>query len=582
MFAAGGGNGAVQLAPDAFTALGAEGLQRFHGLVEFVHGVEGRGVFFHIGRDHGLHPGDFAFQPAAFNALGNEPAVGFVVLGQGVFVAEDPGDQRPGIGGAAAHGGINGGVHRGGGAAGCREAAEGQVIVPGQDGQLAVSLVQVIVVYHHAGVAVVVTQEVMHRQVGDDLVLVHDLVQVLLGVQLAEGLDQAGLVLLAHVGLGVVEDVGVAVEIVVGIDQLHVVAAHAEVEAAKAAAPAAEHAAGGKVAAGRFAHGGHVLGHREPFTAAGEGEISAGHIGEAAVAARHLGHASAVRTAAGHAGEIAEGHAVRLAGGRGRFRFGRGGGIRRRGFGRLSVGFLVVLHAELFHIEIPAVAAAAAEAQAVGLIQLALRHAVAFHEGVFQAFHRQVQAPRLAVHGDLHIAAQGGGHAHLVHQGVGQIVLHHGGVLNHVVQAQFVQAVVGHALHEVVKFHLEGVPLGTQGGHGGQGGVALGADGHVVILFPVDRDIAVHIFLGCGVGNEIVPTVHGDVNGMHDALIEQEAFVPHGMAAVPAYRFHHAPQRQRQHQHQRCGRAADAIHRFCFQHGITPYNRRCSLPALRC
>ena len=112
---AGGRNGTLQLAPDAFAALGTEGLQGIHGLVEFIHGVEGRGIVFHVRRDQGLHPGDFAFQPAAFDALRNELAVNLMVLCQSVFVAEDPGDQGPGIGGAAAHRGIDGRVDGGGG-----------------------------------------------------------------------------------------------------------------------------------------------------------------------------------------------------------------------------------------------------------------------------------------------------------------------------------------------------------------------------------------------------------------------------------------------------------------------------------
>mgnify|MGYP004438555311 CR=1 FL=1 len=38
-----------------------------------------------------------------------------------------------------------------------------------------------------------------------------------------------------------------------------------------------------------------------------------------------------------------------------------------------------------------------AERQAVRLVQFALGHAVAFEEPFFDALHRQIQAPRLAV-----------------------------------------------------------------------------------------------------------------------------------------------------------------------------------------
>ena len=56
---------------------------------------------------------------------------------------------------------------------------------------------------------------------------VHDVFDVFPGVELADGLDEPGLIGLGDVGLGVVEDVRVAVGVVVGVLELHVAGAHA-------------------------------------------------------------------------------------------------------------------------------------------------------------------------------------------------------------------------------------------------------------------------------------------------------------------------------------------------------------------
>ena len=66
--------------------------------------------------------------------------------------------------------------------------------------------------YHHACIAVVIAQEVVHCQVGNDLILVHDVIQVILFIQLLQAFDQAGPVLFAQLRLGVVENIAVALE----------------------------------------------------------------------------------------------------------------------------------------------------------------------------------------------------------------------------------------------------------------------------------------------------------------------------------------------------------------------------------
>ena len=86
--------------------------------------------------------------------------------------------------------------------------------------------------HHHACVAVIVAGKIVHDQIANDFVPIHDAFNVLLRIQLAERFNQARLVLLADFRLGVVENVAVTVRVVVGINQLHVIAAHAEAETA--------------------------------------------------------------------------------------------------------------------------------------------------------------------------------------------------------------------------------------------------------------------------------------------------------------------------------------------------------------
>ena len=84
--------------------------------------------------------------------------------------------------------------------------------------------------HHRTGVAVIVAQEVMHRHVRNDRLGVDD--GGVAFVHRLQGGDQAGHILIGDIGLGVVEDVGIAGGIIIGIDQLHIAAAHAEHAAA--------------------------------------------------------------------------------------------------------------------------------------------------------------------------------------------------------------------------------------------------------------------------------------------------------------------------------------------------------------
>ena len=140
--------------------------------------------------------------------------------------------------------------------------------------------------------------------------------------------------------------------------------------------------------------------------------------------------------AAAAAGKIAAAHVGRAAGEAvGHLPVGEAGGGVRSGVFRCvrRCVFRCVLR-RIRHGEVLAVAAAAAHFGAVGLIQLAVVAAVAaLQEGLLHSFHRQIKPPVLAVHGEVGVAAQGGGHTHLLHHLIAKVVLHIGVVLNDIV-----------------------------------------------------------------------------------------------------------------------------------------------------
>ena len=226
---------------------------------------------------------------------------------------------------------------------------------------------------------------------------------------------------------------------------------------------------------------------------------------------------------------------------------------------------IVILDAELLKVEIPSVAAPAAEAHAVGLVQLAGGHVVALHEAILYTFHRQVQSPGLPVDGDLHIAAQRGWNAGPVHQRIGQVILHHGGVVDQIVQAQLVQAVIGFPLHILVKFDLEGILLAAHGSHRGKGCVSLGADAHIGDFLSIDGNAAFRIgFLGSG-SDHAVPIRDFNINRVNGAGIEQP-FIPHSDDALLTGCRLPRPDKCGQGQHDSERKAANPVDGFASGH----------------
>ncbi len=322
---------------------------------------------------------------------------------------------------------------------------------------------------HCAGVAVVVADIVVDHKVANHLLDIHHRGEVLSGRQLFQGLNQAALVSLGHAGFGILPDVGVALRVVVDILQLHISRAHAAPHARGRARllPSGPQGGGGVKALGR------------------------------------------VRNIKAAGGPFNGGHGRGLPAPRGRVPF------------RAAAGEVEAAHGKvLCH------APASPKAHAVRLVEPALvRAVIALQKGLLHPLHCQIQPPVLPVYGEKGEAAQGGLYPKGVHQGVGKIVLQHGGVLNQVVQAQLVQPIVGLAAVVVVELHLKAVALAAQSGHGGQRGVALCPNAHIFAGLPVNHHIGLIIFLVGGVGKQVFPVVHHNVDGVYPCVVKQTLLI---------------------------------------------------------
>ena len=163
---------------------------------------------------------------------------------------------------------------------------------------------------------------------------------------------------------------------------------------------------------------------------------------------------------------------------------------------------------------------------AIRLVQVAVGHTVISQdEAVFNGFYRQIQTPILTVDSNVHKAAQRSIGTEFIHHGVGQVVLHHGVVLDHIVQTQLVQAVIALGIIILIKLDLKAVPLGTHGGNRGQRGVSLAPNAHIAEGFAIDHHIAHGIDLALGSAQKRVPIVNHDVNGVDTAVIKQPVLI---------------------------------------------------------
>ena len=530
--ALGSGDFAAELPLHALGPKQAELLEGFRTGLKLRIGVEAVFILFHIGRDQGGYPVKFFREPAAFKHGLNKLGVFLMIQRQAVFAGRDPIGHGPVAVRAAGNQGVDGGIHSGGGVA-AGETAEGQVIIPRNHGQHAVFLIQIIIMHHGARIAVPIAHEIVHRHIHGHRIGIH--AGQVAFPQLFQCGDQPGLILFAGFGFGVIEDVGIAVRIVVDILQLHIAAAHAAEAAKPALAALAKGGRGVKA----------VL-------------IPAGHLRRRGA----IGRIGGCVIRGGHA--AGEAHPLRQWGERG------GRGAVGRG---LAIGPVIVFLLELLHIEIPAVAAAAAEAHAVGLIEVARIGAVsAFQKRVLHALHRQIEAPVFAVDIHLRVAAQGRGHAHAAHEGIAPVVLHISRVLNQVIQAELIQSAIGFARLIMVKLHLEAVPVVVILGHGAQRRIPLGADAHGALAFAVDLNRAGAIFLIGAGGDKCVPVVHLNIDAVDGILAEQVGFIGLGAGAA-AFQLAGGGQGRKpggQQQGQRQHGAADAVDFLGAKHGAHP------------
>ena len=223
----GGGEGPLQLSPGAFGAQAAHLQQGVHRQQVVLIGAEGGGVGLHIGGDKGLRLPNDRLTPAALQVLrqklveiGVVPGKIFVVLHQ--VVVEGPLQHGLPPGGGVdgpveEHVGVPDGVGHPQGVG-----AEGQVVVPGQDGEHPILLVEEVVVSRVPQIAVPVHHEHLDHKVAQHLIHIHRRLQVLPGGQGFQSLNEPGLVRPAHIELGVVENIGVALRAVAHIAQGHV------------------------------------------------------------------------------------------------------------------------------------------------------------------------------------------------------------------------------------------------------------------------------------------------------------------------------------------------------------------------
>ena len=283
-------------------------------------------------------------------------------------------------------------------------AAEGQVIVPRDQVQRALRLIEVVVVRHGAAEAVLVDREDVHSHVQKQVVDIHDLLEVLARGDALERGHHPLMILLARVGDFAFPDGRVAVQIVVRIVQVGPAGAHAreaappgrEIRLARLAVPVRGLAKIGRAVRRKDTRVRHAF----------------------AVEILHIRQVIGVKTV--HIRQI----------------------IRRKA--TVSTRLAAYIHA-------------------LGLVELAVIHAViAQQEALLHRLERQVQAPVLAVDRDAGVIVQRRVRAQEGEHVVDQRFLHAGRVGVVVVQDQLVQAIAGLAVHIMVELQLETVAVGIR------------------------------------------------------------------------------------------------------------------------
>ena len=144
---------------------------------------------------------------------------------------------------------VDGIVHNAGGVIAAPHAAEGEVIIPRDEVQLSAGFIEVIVVGHHAGQAILVDGEDVDGHIAEQVVDVHIIFQGITFRNVFESSDHALVVGLCGVGDLAVPDGLVAVQLIVCIIEVRAASAHGEATLAAAKAEIVRRAFSG---GGRF------------------------------------------------------------------------------------------------------------------------------------------------------------------------------------------------------------------------------------------------------------------------------------------------------------------------------------------
>ena len=144
---------------------------------------------------------------------------------------------------------VDGIVHNTGSVIAAPHAAEGEVIIPRDEVQLSTGFIEVIVVGHHAGQAILVDGEDVDGHIAEQVVDVHIIFQGITFRNVFESSDHALVVGLCGVGDLAVPDGRVAVQLIVCIIEVRAASAHGEATLAAAKAEIVRRAFSG---GGRF------------------------------------------------------------------------------------------------------------------------------------------------------------------------------------------------------------------------------------------------------------------------------------------------------------------------------------------
>ena len=225
--------------------------------------------------------------------------------------------------------------------------------------------------------------------------------------------------------------------------------------------------------------------------------------------------------------------------------------------------------AEGVEVEVLAVAAPSAHADAVRLVQFAVIAAVIAREEAFlNALEREVKAPVLTVDGNPNVACERGGHGKARHHFIGQVILHEGIVLDVVVEHELVQPVIGARAGKMVELDFEAVPVVAEGGNAGERSVALCAYGDVAERFTVDNEVAEHILLVCGAFDEVCPVrlAHPNVDRVDVGVVKQLVLVTHCGGRAFALQRACAHEQRREREGKRHDDAAQGCCQFVLGH----------------